>query len=59
MALNPLTEVLADLHGESIIIQLVQLLQVLGVYFLQLEPLGHLGTRYRDMAIIVSPCTIP
>lgn len=43
VALDPVAEVLADGHGEVVIVKLVHLFQELGVQLLQLEPLTHLG----------------
>lgn len=36
---QPLGQVLSDFHGETVIVQLVDLLQELGVQLLKLEPL--------------------
>ena len=41
-ALDPPAQVLADVHGERVIVQLVHLLQVLTVQHLELAPLRHL-----------------
>jgi len=41
-AFYPLAEVLANVHGEGVVIQLVHLLQVLTVELLKLVPLRHL-----------------
>lgn len=41
-ALDPPAQVLPDVHGEGVIVQLVHLLQVLTVQHLQLAPLRHL-----------------
>lgn len=41
-ALDPPAQILTDVHGEHVIIQLVHLLQVLTVQHLELAPLRHL-----------------
>ena len=44
-ALDPPAQVLTDVHGERVIVQLVHLLQVLTVEHLELAPLRHLLGR--------------
>lgn len=41
-ALDPPAQVLADVHGERVIIELVHLFQVLAIQYLELAPLRHL-----------------
>lgn len=41
-AFDPPAQVLADVHGERVIVELVHLFQVLAIQHLQLAPLRHL-----------------
>jgi len=41
-AFDPLAQILSDVHGEGVIVELVHLLQVLAVQHLKLAPLRHL-----------------
>lgn len=47
-ALDPLAQVLPDVHGEGVVVQLVHLLQVLTVQHLKLAPLRHLLGNERN-----------
>lgn len=40
-ALDPSAQILSDVHGEGVVIQLVHLLQVFAVQHLKLAPLRH------------------
>lgn len=52
MAFDPLAEILADLHGEGVIIQLVHLLQVLRVHLLQSVPLSHFPEEVQELVSV-------
>lgn len=45
MALDPLAQVLSNLHGKGVIVELVNLFQILGVQLLKHAPLSHVRTR--------------
>lgn len=54
-ALDPPAQVLTDVHGERVIVQLVHLLQVLTVEHLELAPLRHLlGKQSSFMSLSLS-----
>uniref|UniRef100_A0A0E9R7S1 Uncharacterized protein n=1 Tax=Anguilla anguilla TaxID=7936 RepID=A0A0E9R7S1_ANGAN len=56
LAFDPLAEVLTDLHGEGVIVQLVNLLQVLRVHLLQTVPLSHSPLKLRTTEKLESWC---
>lgn len=47
-ALDPLAQVLADVHGEGVVVELVHLFQVLAIQHLELAPLRHLGAKRKE-----------
>lgn len=51
-ALDPPAQVLADVHGERVIVELVHLFQVLAIQHLELAPLRHLRVQKVPFKII-------
>lgn len=52
-AFDPPAQVLSDIHGEGVVVQLVHLLQVLTVQHLKLAPLRHLLENKSSFIIII------
>lgn len=53
-ALDPPAQILPDVHGKHVIIQLVHLLQVLTVQHLELAPLRHLLVKWGGILITLN-----